>query len=40
MSDPQTPTLFDAGPQPVPSGDPASASFLAELNPSQLEAVP
>ena len=39
MSNPQTPTLFEAGPPPVPDGDSPAASFLAELNPSQLEAV-
>ena len=39
MSNPQTPTLFDAGPQSDPDGDSPAASFLAELNPSQLEAV-
>ena len=39
MSDPQTPTLFEAGPHPVADSDSASAPFLAELNPSQLDAV-
>ena len=39
MSNPQTPTLFDAGPQSDPDGDSPASSFLAELNPSQLEAV-
>ena len=39
MSDPRTPTLFEATPQPVPDGDSAAASLLADLNSSQLEAV-